>query len=79
MSRTISTLALPGDADAVVAWEVARAIHRDARLNKDEMRTLFRVNWCQEARLKYPYMWVCARMRPCCYCEEIYDPLPMNG
>jgi hypothetical protein len=70
--RPTTTLALPGDADTVLACEIAQAIRRDGRLNVEERRTAFRVAWCQEAGAKYPF-WKCSYVKPCCYCEEFYE------
>lgn len=72
MVRPIVTVPLPGDADTVLEYEIARAIRRDNRLNRWERRVLFFVCWCEESKRKYAGGWRCSYWRPCCYCEEIY-------
>lgn len=72
MAKRIVTLALPGDADVVVEWEVARAIHRDNRLTRQEHAAKAKAVVCCYLRKEHRY-WPCSWDDPCPYCEELND------
>jgi hypothetical protein len=71
--RRMVTLPLPGDADAVLAVELQRAIRRDNQLNWREHQAQALAEICYKIRQKHPF-WVCTRREPCYYCEELNDP-----
>ena len=71
MRRPTTTLALPGDADAVLAWEIARAIHRDGRLTARENYAKASGSACAYVRDKFAN-WPChSSLDPCTYCDEL--------
>lgn len=73
--RRTTTLALPGDADTVLAEGVARAIHRDGRLTGWEVRARDCGYTCafyaaRHAGYGYIGRW-CSPKWLCVYCEEL--------
>jgi hypothetical protein len=68
--RPTRTLPLPGDADAVLAWELARAIHRDTRLNYRERAAKDTAAVCRYCKANYRG-WYCSYAEPCYYCREL--------
>lgn len=68
--RTV-TLALPGDADAVVGFETRLAVDRDDRLNRDEFEAKSVGRVCAFIRERYPWYPKCTFKHPCYNCKEL--------
>lgn len=61
---------LPGDAESVLAYDLARAVRRDNRLTYAERWALSLTDSCLMAKRAFSW-WECSYASPCVYCEEL--------
>lgn len=72
MSRPVKTLWLPGDREAVLAYDLKQAIKRDNRLTIKELHVIVMVRACRAAKDSISW-YRCTKNHPCSFCEELAE------